>query len=427
MQRIKKVLFISFLMLSISGAQNLVDGIAVVVGKEIVLRSEIENHVRNYLIQNKINAQSQPEVVATVRARTVESLIEQKLMLAQAEIDTITVDPEMLDQRVDQRIRYLTEQVGSEDQLEKTFQASMKKIRKDTRKILGEQLLVEQVRRERFSTIQISKREVEKFYKTYKDSLPQLKESVEISHILKLVSASEEAKAEAYKKVSDVKSQLENGANFEELATIHSQDPASKKRGGDLGLISRGDFVKEYETVAFSLNDGQVSDIVETQFGFHIIKMVERRGEKVHTKHILIMVSPNTNDEQRVIEELAEIKKQSDEGKDFNELAVQYSDDENAVKDKGKLGVFETDQLIIAQFKEILTNLNSGEVSDPFKTDYGYHIVKLENRQAARTVSLKDDWQKIEELAQNFKTEKEYKKWIETLKEQVPIDIKIQS
>jgi len=427
MQRIIKVFLISILLFSITSAQNLVDGIAVVVGKEIVLRSEIENHVRNYLIQNKINAQAQPQIVASVREKTVESLIEQKLMLAQAEIDTITVDPEMLDQRVDQRIRYLTDQVGSEDQLEKTFKASMKKIRKDTRKILGEQLLVEQVRRQRFSTIRISKREVEEFYKHYEDSLPQIKESVEISHILKLVSASENAKVEAYEKMSDIKSQLDNGANFEELASVHSQDPASKKRGGDLGLISRGDFVKEYETVAFSLNDGQISDIVESQFGFHIIKMVERRGEKVHTKHILIMVQPSTNDEQRVIDELAAIKKQAIDGQDFNELAIQLSDDDNAAKDKGKLGTFETDQLIIPQFKEVLAKLNSGDISEPFKTDFGYHIVKLDNRGAARTVSLADDWQKIEELAQNFKIDKEYKKWIETLKAQVPIDIKSQS
>ncbi|KAA3615010.1 MAG: hypothetical protein D8M58_11200 [Calditrichaeota bacterium] len=427
MQKFIKTVFIGLVMISISTAQNLVDGIAVVVGKEIVLRSEIENQVRNYLVQNKINAQSQPALVVQVRNKVVETMIEQKLMLAQAEIDTITVDPELVEQRVDQRIRYLIDRVGSEDQLEKTFQASMKKIRKDTRKILGEQLLVEQVRQQRFSTIKISRREVEEFYKQYEDSLPQIKESVTISHILKIVSASGDAKEVAFNKISDIKTQLDNGASFEQLAGLHSQDPASSKRGGDLGHISRGDFVKEYETVAFSLNDGETSDIVETQFGFHIIKMVERLGEKVHTKHILIMVQPNEDDEGRVITELNAIKKQADDGKDFAELAGQYSDDENVVKDGGTLGTFETDQLIVPQFKTIVKQLQVGEVSSPFKTDFGYHIVKLEKRQAARTVSLVDDWQKIEELAQNFKIEREYRKWISELKEQVPIDVKSQS
>ena len=121
------------------------------------------------------------------------------------------------------------------------------------------------------------------------------------------------------------------------------------------------------------------------------------------------------------------LKKQSDDGEDFNDLAEKFSDDENVAKDKGKLGTFETGQLIIPEFKDILSNLKSGEISKPFKTDYGYHILKLDERQAARTVSLKDDWQKIEELAQNLKIEREYKKWIETLKKQVPIDIKSQS
>ncbi len=427
MQKVKKVFLVSLALVSLSYAQNLVDGIAVVVGKEIVLRSEIENQVRNYLIHNRINAQEKPQLVAKLRNKTVDALIEQKLMLAQAEIDTITVDPEMLDQRVEQRIKYLIERVGSEDQLEKTFQGSMKKIRKDTRKLLGEQLLVEQVRQQRFRSIKISKREVEEFYQTYKDSLPKLDETVQISHILKIVSASGDAKAEAYKTILDVKLQLENGAKFEDLAQKYSQDPASQKRGGDLGLISRGDFVKEYETVAFSLNDGQVSDIVETQFGFHIIKMVERRGEKVHTKHILIMVTPTENDEQRIIDELNAIRQKALNGEDFSKLAVEYSDDDNAIKDKGHLGTFEYDQLVVPQFKEVISTLKEGEISLPFKTDFGYHIVLLEKRKAARVISLSDDWQKIEEMARNFKMEKEYKKWISSLKERVPISIKIES
>ena len=290
----------------------------------------------------------------------------------------------------------------------------MKKIRKDTRKILEEQLLVEKVRQEKFQKVSISRREVEDFYNNYQDSIPKLKETVDISHILKVVKPSVEAQTEAFKKISAIKKEIDAGADFAELAKKYSEDPASAKRGGDLGLISRGDFVKEYETVAFSLNDGEVSDIIQTQYGYHIIKMIERRGEKIHTRHILIRVMPSEKDEQQTI----------DDGKDFSELALQYSNDENVTKDHGHLGTFETDKLVIPQFKEVISTLKDGEISEPFKTDYGYHIVKLDKRSPARTISLDEDWQKIQEMAQNFKMEKEYRAWIDELKKQVPIEIK---
>ena len=126
-----KVLFLIGCLISVGYSQNLVDGIAAIVGKEIILRSEIEQYVQNYILQNRINVQTQPKLVDQIRTQTMESLIEQKLMIAQAEKDTVTVDPEMLDQRVDQRISYLIDRVGSEDALEKAFHSNMKKITRD--------------------------------------------------------------------------------------------------------------------------------------------------------------------------------------------------------------------------------------------------------------------------------------------------------
>jgi peptidyl-prolyl cis-trans isomerase SurA len=422
-----KFLFLVFCGASALFSQNQVDGIAAIVGREIILKSEIEQHVQNYILQNRINVQSQPQLVQELRSRTIQSLIEQKLMIAQAEKDTITVEPEILDQRVDQRISYLIERVGSEDALEKAFRSNMKKIRKDTRKIVEEQLLVEKVRQEHFKDVKLSRREVENFYSTYKDSLPAMKETVVISHILKTVGASKSAQEEAFNKISEIKKRLDNGENFEELAKKYSQDPASAKKGGDLGLISRGDFVPAFETAAFALNDGEISDIVQTQFGYHIIQMIERRGEKIRTRHILIMVAPSDSDEQRTIAELTRIRDLALAGQPFDSLALLYSDDENVSKDKGLLGTFETSQLIIPEFKTVVHNLNVGEISEPFKTDFGYHIVKLEKKEAGRELSLDKDWQKIQEMANNFKLEKEYRNWIEELKKEVPIEIKAQS
>lgn len=421
---INKILVILVVLLIIPiNAQQLIEGIVGVVGNEIILKTEIEQYVQNYIIQNRIDVRNNEKLIKDLMKETLERLIEQKILLTKAEEDTVTIADEILDDRVDQRINYLINQVGSESELEKIFGSNMKKIRKDTRKVLKEQLLVEQTRAMKFQGMKISRREVEEFYNQYQDSLPGKPETVEISHILKLVKPSEKSLSEAYKKASALLEQIKNGANFEKLAEQYSDDKASAKRGGDLGLISRGDFVTEFETAAFQLKDGEISDIVQTQFGFHIIQMIERRGEKIHTRHILVQVLPTPEDEQRVINELNELRARALNGEDFSELALEYSDDENVQKDRGFLGEFETDKLIIPQFKTIVRELQPGEISKPFKTEFGYHIVLLNKRSAERKISLENDWAKIEEVALNFKMEKEYKKWIRELKKRIPIEI----
>lgn len=408
-------------------SQQLVEGIVAIVGKEIILKSEIDQYIQSYIVQNRIDIKQNPQLVEELKNQTLEKLIEQKLLLAKADEDTLTVDDEMLDQRVEQRMRYLIEQVGSEDKLETVFGSPLKKIRKDTRKVVKEQLLVEQVRSMKFRNVKVSRREVEEFYKTYKDSLPSLEETINISHILMLVKPSEDAQTAAYNKTSEILDKIKNDAAFSEMAEKYSDDPASAKRGGDLGLISRGDFVKEFETVAFKLKDGEISDIVQSQFGFHIIKMIERRGEKIRTQHILIQTIPTQADEDQAVAKLLEIRKRILNGEDFSKLAVEFSDDENVHKDNGNIGGFETEKLAIPEFKTIAENMNPGDISEPFKTEFGYHIICLEDRQKKRKITLENDWRRIEEFALNFKMEREYIKWIQEFRKSVPIEIRTSS
>ena len=404
-------------------SQQLVEGIVAIVGKEIILKSEIDQYIQSYIVQNRIDVKQNPQLVEELKNQTLEKLIEQKLLLAKADEDTLTVDDEMLDQRVEQRMRYLVEQVGSEDKLEAVFGSPLKKIRKDTRKVVKEQLLVEQVRSMKFRNVKVSRREVEEFYKTYKDSLPSLEETINISHILMLVKPSEDAQTTAYNKASEILDKIKNSADFSEMAEKYSDDPASAKRGGDLGLISRGDFVKEFEAAAFNLKDGEISDIVQSQFGFHIIKMIERRGEKIRTQHILIQTIPTKKDEGRGVAKLTELRQRILDGEDFGKLAVEFSDDDNVHKDHGNIGEFETEKLAIPEFKTIAENMNPGDISEPFKTEFGYHIIRLESRQEKRRLTLENDWRRIEEFTLNFKMEREYIKWIQEFRKSVPIEI----
>ncbi|RLD15674.1 parvulin peptidyl-prolyl isomerase, partial [candidate division KSB1 bacterium] len=157
--------------------------------------------------------------------------------------------------------------------------------------------------------------------------------------------------------------------------------------------------------------------------GFHIIQLIERRGERIHTRHILIRVQPTKADEERVIKTLENIRQQILAGANFDSLALKYSDDPNVKKDHGHLGRFELDKLQIPQFRMVLSKMKPGDVSEPFKTEYGYHIVKLNAFTPAHRLTLKDDWEEIQKYALNYKMQNEYQKWIKELKKHIYIKI----
>ncbi len=249
---------------------------------------------------------------------------------------------------------------------------------------------------------------------------------MDISHILIQVNPSEGSIQEAYTKIYRIKDSLDAGGDFAELAKQYSEDPGSASRGGDLGFVSRGDLVKEFEEVAFSLDEGEYSDIVQTQFGFHIIQLLERQGEKIHVRHILVQLQPTQKDEQQIVQKLNGIRDSIINGEaEFEGMALEYSDDPNVQQDKGHLGKYRTDSFQIEAFETVCNSLESGEISHPFRTDFGYHIVKLHDRQESRMVSLKKDWQQIEQLALEYKREQEFKDWLASLRETIPIDVKI--
>lgn len=422
----KKIFWlILFLVLGLQtvNAQQLVEAIAAIVGDQIILKSELDQFVQNYIVQNKLDITPGSNAYNQMRSKMLSGLIEQKVLLAKAKADTITVDDQMLDQRVEERIKYMIQQVGSQDKLEKIFGMSMNQIRKDTRKMIKEQLLVEQVRAKKFRDIKVSRREVEEFYKMYEDSLPVRPATVDISHILMQVKPSEEAQMKAYKKAEMILKKLKEGADFAKLAMEYSDDPASAKRGGDLGWTKRGDLVPEFENVAFNLKDGEISGIVQTQFGFHIIQLLERRGERIHTRHILIRVQPTKADAERVINKLKDVRQQLLAGANFDSLALKYSDDPNVKKDHGHLGLFELNKLQIPQFRVVLSKMKPGDISEPFKTEYGYHIVRLNKFTPEHKLTLKDDWEKIQKYALNYKMQNEYQKWIKELEKHIYIKI----
>ncbi len=419
---------ILILLTSIGYPQQMVDGIAAIVGDDIILFSEINSLVIQYAFQNKIDIANQPELQEKLSKQFLQTLIDQKLLLIKADEDTIKADEDRVEQALRQQIDYMINQAGSQEKLEEYYSAPLFIIKRDLRKEITNQMRINLLREKRFGGISISRKEIENFFHTYKDSLPAKKASVDISHILMQVTPSEESARKALEKITEIQNRLKNGEDFAELARKYSEDPGSAANGGDLGFVSRGTFVKEFEEAAFALEKGEISDIVQTQFGFHIIQLLDRQGERIHARHILIRLQPTKEDEQRVIEKLKEIRQKILDGDStFEEMALKYSDDPNVQNDHGHLGEFEEDGFQIKAFAEATKNLEVGEISLPFKTEFGYHIVRVNKREKARKLSLEEDWEQIEQWALQHKRETEFKKWLKQLRQEIPIIIKSQT
>ncbi|GAB4342770.1 MAG: peptidylprolyl isomerase [Calditrichia bacterium] len=406
-------------------SQQLIDGVAAIVGDEVILLSEVNTLVTQYAFQNKIDLRRNPGMIDKLGKDVLSRIIDQRVLLIKADEDTITADEERVEQNLNQQIQYMIQQAGSQQKLEEYYSAPLFKIKKDLRKEIENQMRISMLREKKFADIKISRQEVEAFYHAKKDSLPGHNAAVDISHILMQVTPSEQSVKNALDKITKIKEELENGADFAELAKKYSEDPGSASRGGDLGFATRGTFVKEFEEVAFALEPNQISDIVQTQFGFHIIQLLERQGEKIHTRHILIRLQPTKEDEARIVEKLKKIRMAILNGDStFEDMAVKYSEDPNAKIDKGHLGEFEVEGFQIKNFAEAVKKLKEGEISEPIKTEFGYHIVRLNKRIAPRTLSLKEDWQQIEQWALQYKREQEFQKWLNELKQEIPITIK---
>ena len=416
------IILLSLLIVAPNFSQQVVDGIGAIVGDDIVLISDINMLITQYAFQNKIDINNQPELYKQLGEQFLKNLIEQKLLLIKADEDTIEADEDRVEQTVNQQIEYMIQQAGSASKLEEFYSSPLYKIKNDFRKEVSNQMRISMLREKKFLNIKISRKEVEEFYKTYQDSLPKMKASVDISHILMQITPSEESVQQAFQRIKEIQQKLEQGDNFVELARRFSEDPGSAQQGGELGFVARGTFVKEFEEAAFALNEGDISQIVQTQFGFHIIQLLEKQGEKINARHILIKLEPTITDEQRIINKLNKIRNHIIAGDTtLQEMALKYSDDPNVSKDNGNLGEFEEGGFQIKEFEKAVSGLDTSEISTPFRTEFGYHIVRLNKKKEARLLSLKNDWGQIEQWALQNKREKEFAKWLTQLKSEIPV------
>jgi len=424
----RKIIFFSLLLLlsnQLFAQQQVIDKIVAVVEDEIILQSELTQYALNIAFQFRIDPRRESERFEQLQRETLQNLINQKILLAKAEEDSIEVEERQVESVLEEQVNRMIQQVGSEEKLEEQVGMSIKKLKRNFKDDVRKNLKVEKLQQTKFSQIKITRREVEEFYNTMKDSLPELKETVDISHVLLEVKPGEESEKSAKEKIETLLQRVKNGENFEDLCQQFSEDPGSASRGGEIGFMQRGDFVPEFEEVAFLLEPGDISDVVKSRFGFHIIQCIERKGDKINVRHLLIRLEPTDVDEDDTEKKAKEIRALLDDPeKDFKTIAKQYSDDETTREQGGHLGLFETENLQEQEFRAVIDTIKPGEISQPFKTKFGWHILKLNSKQEPRPISLEKDWERIEAFALNMKRQKEFQKWLEEIKKNVYVEIK---
>ncbi len=401
-----------------------VDKIIAVVGREIVLQSDIDAQITLLLQQNPgLNVQD-----PAMREKVLDALINEKLIVTKAIEDSIVVTEEEVTQRLDYTIQNLIQQFGSEKRVEEVYQHSISWIKREFRDEIRKQALSEKLRQQRFFDVKASQREVEEFYSQFRDSLPPTPAQVELYHIVKNVQPTSSAKENALNLARQLRDSLVNGGNFADFATRYSADPGSAAAGGDLGWFDKGKLMPEYEKAAYALTQNEISQPVETPFGFHIIQLIDKRKDAVQTRHILLKVGQSGEDTQRAKDTLLDIKKRVENGESFEALAKQYSDDAQTKSFGGTLGKIELTRLP-PDLKSVIDALPNGGVTSPMPfsgdpTKTGFHILFKKGVIAEHKTTLESDFKRIEQLASVYKQNKAYEDWVASLRKSMYWEVK---
>ena len=402
-------------------AQNdkVIDKIIAVVGDNPVLLSELEQQKLQFESNgNDINDQ----VICDI----YENLLYEKLLLNQAKIDSIEIAEKQVNAELDNRIRYFESQVGSIQKIEEIFGKPILQIREEFYSKIEDRLKIEQVQNQITQDVSVSPKEIRAFFNSIpKDSLPLVSTQVEVAHIVVRPEVSEEEKQRTKAQLKKWRDEIVKGEkSFATTAVFESDDPGSKSQGGEFEWVNRGEFVPEFDRVAFNMKEGEISEVFETEYGYHILELFERRGDRYRGRHIL--KTPKVSSEQ-----LYEARSKCDSilelinsGKmTFSEAVDKFSDDENTKFSRGLIydqyttsSKFDLERLDKQLFLAI-ENMEPGEVKGPFvmRTQDGkqaYRLVKLVSRTEPHQASLEQDYQLISNMAKDNARGKKIEEWV---------------
>lgn len=418
-------LFLLLLCIDVA-AQQEGDRILAIVGNDVILESDLQYQMQLYARQNQLQSIS-PVVVQQI----FQQMVTEKIILAKAEQDSIEVKDEEINRELEYRIKSLVEQVGSEQRVQEIYGMPLVKIKMTLKDDLIKKMKSDKLRRKKFSSqTKVTDKEVKEFFGEYGDSLPPASKEFEMYHIYVNRKLTDAEKQIAKEKALVILDSIKNGADFSELAKRNSDDKGSAVNGGDLGFAKKGVFVKEFEETLFGLNIDEVSDVVETEFGYHIIKLNEKKGDQYRGQHILISFKKLESSDFETIAFLNSLRDSINGGLlSFEEAAKRYSQEQLTSAKGGYMG-FVPEEKLDSNFVDNLSKLGLDEISKPYKTgndddkDYGYEIVKIKSTSEPHKLTLENDFDRIKKYATILKENKLYEDWVEELKKSIYVDVK---
>jgi len=417
----KKIFLLFFCGMLFSQQPIMLDEIAAVVDDEIVLLSDVVLSANALAAQENVDPYKSPSKYKNLLLRSVESMIEQLVIIKMAEIDSVMVLEKDVDRALERQIQNIISQTGSEEAAEQVLGRKISDFKRSYKNDMKGKLIAEKYTGELTRNIEITRLEVEDFFKTYKDSIPSFPKRHKVRHILIQITPSEESMKKTELKAFNILEEINKGLSFEEAAKKYSEDFASKDNGGYLGFVPRGTFVKEFEKVAFTLSINTISKPIKTQFGFHIIEVLERSGEKVGVRHILLQTEVVDEDKTKTYKIISDLSKKISTKNNFVSIAKEYSKDETTKDNGGLLGWINTDTYQVEELSSVIKNIPENTCSTPILTDFGYHLLWIDEIEEGGLPTIEKNWIKLEQLALNKKKSDWYSNWIEKIKTKVYI------
>jgi peptidyl-prolyl cis-trans isomerase SurA len=413
-------ILIALCLLSFLGySQNSIEGIVAVVGNKVILKSAVETQYLQMRQSAVVGEEAKCEIL--------DEMMFQKLMSHHAEVDSLIVSDDEVDKAIEQRIDFFVNQIGSVQKLEAYFGKTISELREEFQTLFREQILGQRMESKVTSEVKATPKDVLQFYNRIpEDSLPIFPEEIYLSQLVVFPKVDAKERERITNKLNGFKQRIQDGEDFAFLASLYSDDPGSAKQGGDLGFVKKGKLVPKFESVAFRLQEDELSEVVETKFGFHLIQMVKRRGEQFKIRHILIKPKISVqaiNDAKSKLDSLVNLM--DSDTLSFEQLAVKYSEDES----KNNGGVIVNPQTgsssfvlneLDASVSSTIDGLSQNEMSKPtvFETYDGRkacRIIHVDRIIEEHKANLKEDYDRIQSVAlqelkavalQNWKREK---------------------
>ena len=421
----KKILFLfSVVFVFSENPVQYIDGVAAVVEDHLILKSDLAQMVNMSAMQTQLNPNTNPEKFIKLQENVLKNMIDQKILLRMAELDSVLIDEKEVDKSLEQQVQLLVSQAGGKKKAEVALGQSINDFKREFWFDMRDRLVSEKYQQELIGSVSITRPGVVSFYNTYKDSLPSVPLKTKVRHILIPIEPSLKSVEKTKNILLGFKKEILNGALFEDIALENSIDPGSRKSGGSLGWVSRGSLVKSFEKAAFGADNGVLVGPIKTDFGYHLIETQEKKGDKIKVRHILLSPEITKKDQEKAFNFATSLQKDSTKTlEDFIKNVSLYTKDLTTKKIGGDLGWIDPLSYSIPEIGQALKYIDVGVCSPPINSDLGFHLIWIEGVKPGGKANLKDHWFEIENLALNKKKMDYYNSWISKAKKEIFIKI----